>query len=152
MLIIMDAIYRSRSTEAMERKMKLLIAVGLLAATMSTALAQNANDLPYGFAQSQRPDTSKLKADAQNAFNIISTDKLKIGTFCEMADLGNQLDQADRAHDIKKTEEVSQKMDELERKLPEYTALVDGLKDMDPNSEDAQEIGSIILKLDELCN
>jgi hypothetical protein len=43
-------------------------------------------------------------------------------------------------------------MDELERKLPEYTALVDGLKDMDPNSEDAQEIGSIILKLDELCN
>jgi hypothetical protein len=148
----MDAIYRSRSTEAMERKMKLLIAIGLLAATMSTALAQNANDLPYGFAQSQRPDTSKLKADAQNAFNIISTDKLKIGTFCEMADLGNQLDQADRAHDIKKTEEVSQKMDELERKLPEYTALVDGLKDMDPNSEDAQEIGSIILKLDELCN
>jgi hypothetical protein len=152
MLIIMDAIYRSRSTEAMERKMKLLIAIGLLAATMSTALAQNANDLPYGFAQSQRPDTSKLKADAQNAFNVISTDKLKIGTFCEMADLGNQLDQADRAHDIKKTEEVSQKMDELERKLPEYTALVDGLKDMDPNSEDAQEIGSIILKLDELCN
>ena len=150
--MVMDAIYRSRSTEAMERKMKLLIAVGLLAATMSTALAQNANDLPYGFAQSQRPDTSKLKADAQNAFNIISTDKLKIGTFCEMADLGNQLDQADRAHDIKKTEEVSQKMDELERKLPEYTALVDGLKDMDPNSEDAQEIGSIILKLDELCN
>jgi hypothetical protein len=148
----MDAIYRSRSTEAMERKMKLLIAIGLLAATMSTALAQNANDLPYGFAQSQRPDTSKLKADAQNAFNIISTDKLKIGTFCEMADLGDQLDQADRAHDIKKTEEVSQKMDELERKLPEYTALVDGLKDMDPNSEDAQEIGSIILKLDELCN
>ena len=131
--------------------MKLLIAIGLLAATMSTALAQNANDLPYGFAQSQRPDTSKLKADAQNAFNIISTDKLK-GTFCEMADLGNQLYQADRAHDIKKTEEVSQKMDELERKLPEYTALVDGLKDMDPNSEDAQEIGSIILKLDELCN
>jgi len=150
--MLMDAIYRSRSTEAMERKMKLLIAIGLLAATMSTALAQNANDLPYGFAQSQRPDTSKLKADAQNAFNIISTDKLKIGTFCEMADLGNQLDQADRAHDIKKTEEVSQKMDELERKLPEYTALVDGLKDMDPNSEDAQEIGSIILKLDELCN
>jgi len=152
MLIIMDAIYRSRSTEAMERKMKLLIAIGLLAATMSTALAQNANDLPYGSAQSQRPDTSKLKADAQNACNVISTDKLKIGTFCEMADLGNQLDQADRAHDIKKTEEVSQKMDESERKLPEYTALVDGLKDMDPNSEDAQEIGSIILKLDELCN
>jgi hypothetical protein len=69
-----------------------------------------------------------------------------------MADLGNQLDQADRVHDTKKTEEISQKLDELERKLPEYTALVDDLKDVDPNSQDAQEIGSIILKLDDLCD
>ena len=83
---------------------------------------------------------------------VISSDKLKIQTFCEMADLGNQLDRADRANDTKKTEEVSQKLDELERKLPEYTALVGGLADVDPNSEDAQEIGSVILKLDELCN
>jgi uncharacterized coiled-coil DUF342 family protein len=110
MHIVMDAIYRSKSTEAMERKVKFLIATGLLAATMSTALAQSANDL------------------------------------------GNQLDRADRANDTKKTEEVSQKLDELERKLPEYTALVDGLKDVGPNSQDAQKIGSIILKLDELCD
>jgi len=43
-------------------------------------------------------------------------------------------------------------MDELEEKLPEYTALVGGLNYVDPNSQDAEEIGSIILKLDELCN
>ena len=103
-------------------------------------------------AQIQQPDMTQLKVEAQNAFNIISSDKLKIQTFCEMADLGKQLDQADRAHNTKKTEEVSQKLDELERKLPEYTALVDGLADVDPNSENAQEIGSIILKLDELCH
>jgi hypothetical protein len=136
----------------MERKVKLLIAVGLLAATMSTALAQSANELPSGFVESQQPDMVKLKGEAQNAFNVISSDKLKTQTFCEMADLGNQLDRADRANDTKKTEEVSQKLDELERKLPEYTALVDGLADVDPNSQDAQEIGSIILKLDELCD
>jgi hypothetical protein len=69
-----------------------------------------------------------------------------------MADLGNQLDQADRVHDTKKAEEVSQKMDELEEKLPEYTALVGGLMEVDPNSQDGHEIGSIILKLDELCD
>ena len=103
------------------------------------------------YAQGQQLDTVKLKADAQNAFNIISRDKLKIRSFCEIADLGNQLDEADRVHDIKKAEEVSQKMDELEEKLPEYTVLVDGLKDVDPNSQDAQEIGSMILKLDEFC-
>ena len=104
------------------------------------------------YAQAQQPSTVKLKADAQNAFNIISSDKHKIQLFCQMADLGNQLDQADRVHDTKKVQEVSQKMDELEEKLPEYTALVAGLKDVDPNSQDAQEIGSIILKLDELCD
>jgi len=93
-----------------------------------------------------------LKGDAQNAFNVISSDKRKIQTFCEMADLGNQLDQADRVHDTKKTEEVSQKLDELERKLPEYAALVGGLIDVDPNSQDGQEIDSIILKLDKLCD
>ena len=131
--------------------MKLLIAIGLLAATMSTASAQTTDSVPYGFVKSQQSDIVKLKGEAQNAFNVISSDKLKIQTFCEMADLGNQLDQADRANDTKKTEEVSQKLDELEGKLPEYTELVDGLKDVDPNSQDAQEIGSIILKLDEFC-
>jgi hypothetical protein len=43
-------------------------------------------------------------------------------------------------------------MDELEERLPEITALVAGLKGLDPNSQDAQEIGSIILKLDALCD
>jgi hypothetical protein len=41
-------------------------------------------------------------------------------------------------HDTKKVEEVSRKLG--------------GLTDLDPNSEDAQEIGSIILKLDEFCD
>jgi hypothetical protein len=104
------------------------------------------------YAQRQQPDTVKLKAEAKSASDIISSDKLKIRSFCEMAALGNQLDQADRVHDTKKAEQVSQKMDELEGKLPEYTALVDGLADVDPNSRDAQEIGSIILELDQLCD
>ena len=55
-------------------------------------------------------------------------------------------------HDTKKVEEVSQKLDEWQGKLPEFTALVSGLTDLDPNSEGAQEIGSIILKLDEFCD
>jgi hypothetical protein len=104
------------------------------------------------YAQNQRPDIVKLKEDAKNAFSIISSDKLKIQIFCKLADLGNQLEKADRAHDTKKTVEVSKKMDDLERELPEYTALVAGLMDVDPNSEDGQEIGSIILKLDGFCD
>ena len=120
-------------------------------AAVIAILAICALPLPV-YAQGQQPDIVKLKGDAQKAFNVISSDKRKIQTFCEMADLGNQLDQADRVHDTKKTEEVSQKLDELERKLPEYAALVGGLMDVDPNSQEGQEIGSIILKLDKLCD
>jgi hypothetical protein len=57
-----------------------------------------------------------------------------------------------QVHDTMKVEEVSRKLDEWQGKLPEFTALVGGLTDLDPNSEDAQEIGSIILKLDEFCD
>ena len=54
-------------------------------------------------AQVQQPDMMQLKADAQNDFKIISSDKFKIRTFCEIADLDNQLDQADRVHDTATT-------------------------------------------------
>jgi hypothetical protein len=116
----------------------------------ATVLAILAISVVPGYAKVQQPDIAKLKADAQN--KIISSDKLKIRTFCEMADLADQLDQADRMHGTKKFEEVSQKMDELEEKLPEYTALVGDLAEADPNSEDGQEIGSIIVKLAESCD
>jgi hypothetical protein len=129
-----------------------IFGLGDLVPTTVTVVAILAFSAMPVYAQGQQPDTVKLKADAQNAFNIISGDNLKIQIFCEMADLGNQLDQAERLHDSKKAVEMTQKMDELEEKLPEYTALVDGLKDVDSNSQDAQEIGSIILKLDEFCD
>ena len=131
---------------------KHIFGLGDMVPNTATVVAILAISVVPVYAQNQQPDIPTLKANAQNAFKIISSDKHKIQTFCEMANLGNQLDQADRAHDTKKVEEVSQKMDELEGKLPEYTALVAGLGDVDPNSEDGQEIGSIILKLDEICN
>jgi hypothetical protein len=129
-----------------------IFGLGDLVLTTGTVIGVLAFSAMPVYAQGQQPNIVKLKADAQNAFNIISSDKLKIQTFCELADLGNQLDQAERLHDTKKAVEVSQKMDELVEKLPEYTALADGLKDVDPNSQDAQEIGSIILKLDDFCD
>jgi hypothetical protein len=43
-------------------------------------------------AQAQQPDTAKLKADAQKVVSIISHDKAKTQTYCQMADLGEQID------------------------------------------------------------
>jgi len=128
-----------------------IFGLGDVVATTATAVAILAVSVMPLYAQ--QPSTAvQLNADAQDLFKIISSDKRKIQIFCKIADLGNQLDQADQVHDTKKVEEVSRKLDEWQRKLPEFTALVGGLTDLDPNSEGAQEIGSIILKLDEFCD
>jgi hypothetical protein len=100
------------------------------------------------YAQGQS-SAGKLKADAQNVVKIISGDKLKSQTYCEITHLNDQIDQA---QDAKKAEELSQKADELEKKLgPEFAALADGLNNIDPTSQDGREISAIFEKLDELC-
>ena len=92
------------------------------------------------------------KADAQNVFKIIIGNKAKTQTFCDIAKLGDQMEQANAKRDSKKVEELSLKADELGKKLgPEYAALMDGIQDVDPESEDGQEIGSTLQALDKLC-
>ena len=104
------------------------------------------------YAEAQQPSVVQLKADAQNVFKIISGDKLKIQTYCKIADFSKQLAQASRKQDTKKVEQLAQNIDALESKLgPEYPALLDGLWNIDPKSQDAPEIASILDKLDGLC-
>jgi hypothetical protein len=105
------------------------------------------------YAQAQQPTATKVtRADAQNVFKIISGNKAKTQTFCDIAKLGDEMEQANAKKDSKKVEELSLKADELGKKLgPEYTALMDGIQDVDPESEDGQEIGSTIQALDKLC-
>jgi len=50
------------------------------------------------YAQGQQPDTAKLKADAENTVKIITSDKLKIQTYCEILDLDDQIDDAKPGH------------------------------------------------------
>ena len=104
------------------------------------------------YAQGQQPDAAKLKADARKVVDIISADKAKIQTYCQFANLSDQLDQANQDKDSKKAVVLSQKIDGLKKKLgPEFVTLVDSLKDVDPDSPDGQEIASIIESLDESC-
>jgi hypothetical protein len=101
------------------------------------------------YAQAQQAGVVKLKAEAQNIVKIISGDKLKTQTYCEIVELDEEIDEEQGSS---KAEELSQKVDKLVEKLgPEYSALVSALKDIDPNSQDGQEIGSIIGRLDDLC-
>jgi len=100
----------------------------------------------------KQPDAAKLKADAQKVVSIIKGDKAKAQTYCQILDLGDQLDQVDEEKDPKKAEDLSKKIDELEKTLgSEYLALAMGLQHMDPASREGQEIVSIIESLDKSC-
>ena len=104
-------------------------------------------------AQAQKPAAMKAtKADAQKVVNIISADKVKAQAYCELASLGEQVEQADKSNDPKKADELSKKMDDLTNKLgPEYAGLMDALQDMDPETKEGQEIGTTLEALDKLC-
>src|SRR5215813_3258379 len=100
--------------------------------------------------QAQSPRVSK--ADAQKVVRIISGDKAKTQTYCDMVKLGEQIEQANDKKDNKSVDELSKKLGELGPKLgPEYAALMDGLQDIDPETEEAQEIESALVALDKLC-
>ena len=103
--------------------------------------------------QAQTPAPSKVTtADAQKVFKIISGDKAKTRIYCQMARLGHQMGQANETGDSRKFDALFNRMYELGKKLgPEYAALVDGLQDIDPQSEIGQEISSTLDALDNLC-
>jgi hypothetical protein len=117
--------------------MKLIVAVLVIAVAPVLAKAQS-------------PNAADLKANAQMVVKMISGDQAKAQTYCEIAKLGAEMDEADRAKDTRKGDELSQKINELGKQLgPEYVALMDGLEDTDPESE--EEIGSMLQTLDKLC-
>jgi hypothetical protein len=99
---------------------KLIVAILLIAAVPVCAQAQNSR---------------VSKDDAQRVATIISGDKTKTQTYCEILKLTQQIAQLYEKNDLG----------------PEFLALVDGLQDIDPESEVGQEIRSIFGALDGLC-
>jgi hypothetical protein len=103
-------------------------------------------------AQGQGTNSGKLKADAENVVKIIGGDKGKTQAYCQFANLSDAIAEAIHEQDTTKAQELSEKANELEKNLgPEFAALADELKNMDPNSQDGQEVGAILDRLDELC-
>ena len=105
------------------------------------------------YAQAQKPSTAKVTAaDVQKVVTLISGDKAKTQSYCDIGKLNEQIEEANDKKDIKKTEELSQQIDALGKKLgPEYAALMDGLQEVDPESEDGKKIGLMFEPLDRLC-
>ena len=104
-------------------------------------------------AQAQKPSAATVtKTDVQKVVKLISGDKAKTQTYCDIGKLNAQMAEADETKDTKKLDELSQQIDALGKKLgPEYAALMDGLEDVDPESEDGKQIGLMFEPLDKLC-
>jgi len=123
-------------------KLKIVFAIATLLAT--TVLAQ---------AQGAPPNVPKpTKADVQKVVQIVSGDKAKTQAYCELAKLDDQMAALDPKKDEKKLDALSQQADALAQKIgPEYIKLMQGLDQIDENSGEGKEFGTLLSQLDKLC-
>ena len=103
------------------------------------------------YAQPQRQNIAKLKADARNAVGAIGGDRDKIQTYCQIVDLGRQINQAVGEKDQKKTKALSQQIARLRKQLPEFVMLSGIVEHVELNSPDGREIALIIGSLNQAC-
>lgn len=131
----------------------ILLTVTIAALPVYAQAQQPAPKPPQGQPQGQPPAAAKpTKAAVQKVVQIVSGDKAKTKIYCDIAALGDQIDDAAQKKDEKKLDELSQKADEMGAKIgPEYVALMDGLQDMDPESKEAGELSRMMEPLDKLC-
>src|SRR6516165_7024432 len=100
------------------------------------------------YAQRQQQNVAKLKADARNLVGIIGSDKTKTQTYCQINELSEQISQAVEKKDRKKAKALAEKIAELGKKMgPEFAALVDIERQVDLDSQDGEEIASIVASI-----
>ena len=132
---------------------KLIIAVSVIAAIPVCVQAQAPSAPKPTRPTKAAPAAPVTTADtAQRVVKIISGDKVKTQTYCDIGKLSSQIEDAEQKKDLNKIDELNRKMDELATKLgAEYVALMTRLEDIDPNSKEALEVGSALATLDKLC-
>jgi hypothetical protein len=93
------------------------------------------------------------KADAQKVVQIITSDKAKPQTYCDLNKLFDQMQTADQKNDSKTVESLGKQADVLAAKLgPEYNKMMDGMDQVDSNSSEGKELVSVLSGLDKLCS
>jgi hypothetical protein len=126
-------------------KLRLVAVISALAAVPMLAHAQQ------GGPPSNAPKPTK--ADAQKVVQIITSDKAKTQTYCDMSKLFDQMQAADQKNDSKTVETLGKQADALAAKLgPEYNKMMDGMDQVEPNSNEDKELVSVLSPLDKLCS
>jgi hypothetical protein len=123
---------------------KFVMAVSLFAAFPVIAYAQK-NDPD---AEVPRPTV----ADAQKLVQTIGSDSAKLKVYCEMGKLQEQMEQADQKKDNKALEALAAKADSLLQQVgPEYKNMMEGLDEVDPNSDEGKRFAAVFALLDKQC-
>jgi maltose-binding protein MalE len=117
---------------------KIFVAILLIAAVPACAQAQS------------RSTPKVTKGDAQKVLKIIRSDQAKTHEINKFSD---QMNEAYGKKDKKTVDELSQKIERLEKILgPEYIALMDGLQKLGP--ENKKRVADVLFQfaaLDRLC-
>ena len=71
------------------------------------------------YGQGHQPNTAEL---AQKVVGIIGGDKTKTQTYCQVLDLSDELDRVDQPKDHQRAEDLSQKINELQKTLAPNTS------------------------------
>jgi hypothetical protein len=103
------------------------------------------------YAQRQQQNVAKFKTDVRNAVGIIGGDKAKTQTYCQIVDLGRQMNQAVGEKDQKKARALAQEIVQLRKQLLEFVVLENVVNHVDLNSPDGREIALIIQSLNQSC-
>jgi hypothetical protein len=109
--------------------------------------------LAYGQQGGPPPNVPKpTKADVQKVVQIISSDKAKLQSYCDLRKLDDQMGAAYQKNDSKTADALGKQADALADKLgPEYSKMMDGLEQVDQNSSEGKGYMSILSGLDKLC-
>jgi hypothetical protein len=115
-------------------KLKLVAPIFALIATPALALAQQGGPPPSG--------PKPTKADVQKVVQIITSDKAKTQAYCDLNKLMAAAEQKNS----------QAQADALVGKLgPEYSKVMGGLMQIDPNSSEGKEFMSMLSGLHKLC-
>jgi hypothetical protein len=128
----------------MPMNLKLLVAVTLFAAIPVAASAQSdapANKVP-------KPTI----ADAQKLAQLVSGDKAKLQAYCDIGKLQDQMEKAEQKNDTKALDALGAKADALAQQIgPEYSKVMDGLEEVDPNSAEGKQYTAVFTTLVKQC-
>jgi hypothetical protein len=92
------------------------------------------------------------RADVQKVVQILTRDKAKIQAYCDLTKLYAQMGAAEQKNDSKTVEALGRQADALVGKVgPEYSKLMGGLVQVDPNSSEGKEFMSMLSGLNKRC-